>query len=48
MADLGPSVARVGIAVAFEVGVLAAVTSWLLGWRRMQPATVEAAGAETV
>jgi hypothetical protein len=34
MADLGPTAWHVGIAVTFEVGVLAGLTSWLLGWRR--------------
>jgi hypothetical protein len=38
MAQLGPSAWRVGIAVAFEVGVLSAATTWLLGWRRMRSA----------
>jgi hypothetical protein len=47
MADLGPSAARVGIAVAFEVGLLAAATNWLLGWRRMRlPVPVTAAVEE--
>ena len=49
MADLGPSAARVCIAVAFEVGLLAAATSWLLGWRRTRSvaALQEAAGGDT-
>jgi hypothetical protein len=42
MAQLGPSAWHVGIAVTFEVGALAGLTTWLLGWRREQTtATVE-------
>ena len=47
MADIGPSAARVGLAVAFEVGVLAAATTWFLGWRRLQSATDDVAVADT-
>jgi uncharacterized membrane protein len=39
MAQVGPSAWHVGIAVTFEVGVLSAATTWLLGWRRMRSAT---------
>ena len=39
MAQVGPSALHVGIAVTFEVGVLAAATTWLLGWRREQSVT---------
>jgi hypothetical protein len=50
MAQLGPSAWRVGIAVALEVGVLAATTTWLLGWRQLRSATAgeETADAPTV
>jgi hypothetical protein len=34
MADLGPSAWQVGLAAALEIGVVAGVTSWLLGWRQ--------------
>jgi hypothetical protein len=33
MAQLGPSAWQVGFAVAIEVGVIAAASVWLLGWR---------------
>jgi hypothetical protein len=39
MAQVGPSALNVAIAVTFEVGVLAAATTWLLGWRREQSVT---------
>jgi hypothetical protein len=45
MAQLGPSAWRVGFAVAVEVGLLAAATSWLLGWRRSRSSD---AGAQIV
>jgi len=50
MAQLGPSAWRVGIAVMLEVGLPAAATTWLLGWRQLRsPAAVEqTADAETV
>jgi len=50
MAQVGPSAWHVGIAVTFEVGVLAAATTWLLGWRGERPVTVveETADAEPV
>jgi hypothetical protein len=34
MAHLGPSAWQVGLAAAVEIGVVAGVTSWLLGWRQ--------------
>jgi hypothetical protein len=34
MAQLGPSAWQVGLAAAVEIGVVAAVASWLLGWRQ--------------
>lgn len=34
MAHLGPSAWQVGLAAAIEIGVVAGVTSWLLGWRQ--------------
>ena len=40
MAKLGPSAWHVGVAVAFEVGLLAAATNWLLGWRSRSPAAI--------
>jgi uncharacterized protein DUF6350 len=39
MAQLGPSAWQVGLAAAAEVGVLAAATAWLLGWRDHQAAS---------
>lgn len=50
MAQVGPSAWHVGIAVLVEVGVLAATTTWLLGWRRERSVTVveETAVAEPV
>jgi hypothetical protein len=50
MAQVGPSALHVGIAVAFEVGALAAATTWLLGWRRERSVTPaeETADAEPV
>ncbi len=50
MAQVGPSALHVAIAVTFEVGALAAATTWLLGWRRERSVTaVEGtADAETV
>lgn len=48
MAQVGPSALHVGIAVTFEVGLLAAATTWLLGWRRQQQAVEETADAEPV
>jgi hypothetical protein len=44
MARLGPSAWQVGFAAAVEVGVLAAATSWLIGWRHprhSRPAVIE-------
>ncbi len=42
MAQLGPSAWRVGIAVMLEVGLAAAATTWLHGWRQLRsPAAVE-------
>src|SRR6185437_4877139 len=41
MAQVGPSALHVGIAVTSEVGLLAAATTWLLGWRRQQQAVEE-------
>ncbi|HZV25342.1 MAG TPA: DUF6350 family protein [Acidothermaceae bacterium] len=50
MAQVGPSAWHVGIAVTLEVGVLAAATTWLLGWRRERSAAAveEAADAQPV
>jgi hypothetical protein len=48
MAQVGPSALHVGIAVTFEVGLLAAATTWLLGWRRQRQAVEEMADAEPV
>jgi Family of unknown function (DUF6350) len=50
VAQLGPSAWHVGIAVTFEVGVLAGLTSWLLGLRRERSGTAleETADAEPV
>ena len=50
MAQVGPSAWHVGIAVAFEVGVLSAATTWLLGWRQLRSTTAaeETADAEPV
>jgi len=41
MARLGPSAWQVGLAAAVEVGVLAAATSWLIGWRHSRPTVIE-------
>ena len=43
MAHLGPTAWQVGLAVGLEVGVLAAASSWLLGWRRHRSHTSGAA-----
>jgi Family of unknown function (DUF6350) len=36
MAQLGPSPWRVAIAALVEIGVLAAATAWLLGFRQLR------------
>jgi hypothetical protein len=41
MARLGPSAWQVGLAAAVEVGLVAAGTSWLIGWRHPRPAVIE-------
>jgi len=54
MAHIGPSAWRVGIAVLLEVGLPAAATTWLLGWRMLrsravpeEPVAADSVGAQT-